>query len=123
MKIILAILCALMVLFSGGCALILFVGSGFNGMFQSMPSALIFGGVALLNVLVLAALFGKRKPQPWAFYTLAVLDVLVVLALVLMWSGFGLKDSGINVIGSALIGGFALKAALTFFYASRLART
>lgn len=122
MKIILIALCGIMVLFSGGCALILFTGSGYNGMFQTAPGAFIFGGIAALNVLVLAALLGKRKPQAWAFYTLAGLDVIVVIALALMWSGFGAGDSGVNVIGSLLIGGFALKAALTFFYASRLGR-
>ena len=77
MKIILAIFCGLMVLFAGGCALILVSGSGYNGMFQSLPMAVIPGGIAALNVLVLLALFGARKPQGWAFYVLAVVDVLV----------------------------------------------
>jgi hypothetical protein len=121
-KVILIALCGIMVLFSGGCALILFTGSGYNGMFQTLPGALIFGGITALNLLVLAALLGKRKPQSWAFHTLGGLDVIAVIVLALMWSGFGTQDSEVNVIGSVLIGGFALKAALTFFYASRLGR-
>lgn len=123
MKAVLAIFCGLMVLFAGGCALVLFSGSGYSGTFESLPGALIFGGIAALNLLVLAALSGKRKPQSWAFYTLAVLDALVVVALGLMWSGFGLGDSGINTLGVILIGGFALKGVLTFLYASHQADT
>ena len=120
MKVILAMFCGLLVLFSGGCALLLFTGSGYNGMFASLPGTFIFGGIAALNLLVLAALFGKRQPQRWAFYTLVVLDVLVVIALALMWSGFGLGDSGINLIGAVLIGSFGLKGLLTYLFAQRL---
>lgn len=63
MKAVLAIFCGLMVLFAGGCALVLFSGSGYSGTFESLPGALIFGGIAALNLLVLAALSGKRKPR------------------------------------------------------------
>jgi hypothetical protein len=120
MKILLAIFCALMVLFAGGCALLLVSGSGFSGTFQTVPGALIPGGIAALNVLVLVALFGTSKPHIWAFYTLAAIDVVAIAILALMWSGFGLKDSEINMIGAILIGGLGLKAILTFLAARRL---
>lgn len=117
MKVLLAIFCILMLLFSGGCALILFLGSGYSGMFQSLPGALIFGGIAALNLLVLGALFGKAKSRPWVFYTLAGLDALAVAALGLTWAGFGFQDSDINILGGLLTGAFAAKGLLTFFYA------
>jgi len=120
-KIILGIFCGLMVLFAGGCALIFLAGSGYNGMFQSVPGAVIPGGIAALNVLVLIALFGTSKPQRWAFYVLGGLDVIVVLALGAMWVGYGFQDQEVNVLGSLICGAFALKAALTFTLARRLA--
>ena len=121
MKIILAIFCGLMVLFAGGCALLLVSGSGYNGMFQSLPMAAIPGGIAALNVLVLLALFSARTPQVWAFYVLAVIDVLVILVLAVMWMSYGLKDSEINFLGSVLLGGLAVKALLTVLAARRIA--
>jgi hypothetical protein len=120
MKIILGVFCALMVLFAGGCALLLVSGAGYNGMFQSLPFAAIPGAIAALNVLVLVALFGRARPNAWAFHTLAILDLVAVAVLALMWSGVGLKDSEINVIGIILIGGLAVKALLTFIAARRV---
>lgn len=116
MKVLLTILCALMVLFAGGCGLLLFTGAGYSGMFESLPGVLIFGGIAALNVLVLAALWGQARTRPWVFYTLTALDALVVVALGLIWAGFGLRDSEINLLGGLLVGGFAAKGLLTFFY-------
>jgi hypothetical protein len=120
MKVVLGIFCGLMALFAGGCALILFTGSGYNGMFESLPGAVIFGGIALLNMLVLMALFGKRKPQRWVFYTLAVLDAAVVVILAFIWSDFGFEDSDTNLLGAILVGGFALKGILTVLFSRKL---
>lgn len=116
MKILLSILCAIMVLFAGGCSFLLFAGSGFNGMFDSIPGAAIFGGIAALNVLVLVALWGWGKTRPWVFYTLTVLDALVVVALGIVWASFGTGDRDVNTLGGLLIGAFAAKGLLTFFY-------
>lgn len=114
MRVILIILCGLMVLFAGGCALLFLAGSGFNGMFRSVPGGNIPGVIAALNVLVLLALFGFAKPQRWAFYILAVLDVLVVLVLGALWLSYGFRDQEVNVLGTVVCGAFALKAFLTF---------
>jgi hypothetical protein len=122
-KIILGIFCGLVVLFAGGCALMLMAGSGYNGMFQSLPVAFIPGGIAALNVLVLIALFGTSRPHLWAFYVLALLDVLVVLALGAMWLSFGFTDSEVNTLGFVIVGGFAAKAVLTVATARKLMRS
>ena len=76
MKIILGIICVLVVLFAGGCAVMLVVAQATDS--GAAALALIPGGIAALNVLVLMALFGKSQPQRWAFYVLAGLDVLAL---------------------------------------------
>ncbi len=113
MKVLLTILCGLMVLFAGGCAVILFLGSGYNGMFQSFPFALAAAGVAALNVLVILALFGSKAPQRWAFYVLAALDVIVIAIVLIAWTSYGFHDSEVNPLAIGLIAGFGLKALLT----------
>jgi hypothetical protein len=119
-KIILGIFCGLMVLFAGGCAVLLLTGAGYNGMFQSLPGTIFFGGIAALNVLVLLALFGSSSKQRWPFYVLAVLDIILVLGLLAMWAGYGFQDQETNVLGALICGGFALKAALTLLTVRRI---
>lgn len=59
MKILLGIFCGLMVLFAGGCALILVAEGTYPSGGGMVPLAAFPAAVAALNVLVLAALFGK----------------------------------------------------------------
>ena len=113
MKIMLTILCGLMVLFGWGCALLLVGGSGFGGMFQSVPFALIPGGIAVLNLAVLGAIWGFAKPSRAAFITLMVLDALVVLIILVTWASFGLADSQVNMLAGLTAGAFAAKGLLT----------
>ncbi len=121
MKILLAILCGLMALFAGGCALMFLTGAGYNGMFQSIPGAIIPGGIAALNVLVLIALFGTSNRRRWPFYVLAALDVIVVLGLFAMWAGYGFQHRETNMLGILVCGAFTLKAALTLLTVRRMA--
>ena len=111
MKILLAILCGLMVLFAGGCAIVA-VAAG--------PLALIPAGIAALNVLVLIALFGTSKPKLWAFYTLVILDLAGILILAGIWASFGITDNATNWLGAVLIGSLAVKAIVTFAWARRV---
>jgi hypothetical protein len=121
MKIILGIFCGLMLLFAGGCALVLVLGgSSSSHMTLPMPAVLITGGVAALNLLVLITLFGSGSKHVWAFYVLAALDVVVVAILAIMWISIGFRDSEINAIGTILVGGLALKALLTFIAAKKV---
>jgi hypothetical protein len=108
MKILLAVLCAIMVLFSGGCVVMLGGNVG--------PLSLIPLGVAILNGLVLAVIFGWAKAAPAAFYTLVVLDAIVVLGVGVSLVGFGSGDVSILPLGILLMGGFALKGVLTWLY-------
>jgi hypothetical protein len=114
MKILLTILCAIMVLFGGGCALLLFSGAGYNGMFQSVPLALIPAGIAALNLGVLAALWGFARASKPVFVTLIILDAVVVLLVLVTWFGFGLADSEVNTLAGLTAGAFAAKGILTF---------
>jgi hypothetical protein len=108
MKILLTVLCAIMVLFSGGCVVMLGGNVG--------PLSLIPLGVAVLNGLVLAVIFGWAKAAPGAFYTLVVLDVIVVVGLTIATFSFGASDASIYPWGFLLVAGFALKGLLTWLY-------
>ncbi|PZF76021.1 hypothetical protein DK847_15365 [Aestuariivirga litoralis] len=118
MKIILGIICGLVVLFAGGCALLLvfaeFTDSG------AAPLALIPGGIAALNVLVLMALFGRSQPQRWAFYVLAVLDVIGAIVMAILWSSISFQVSDIWTLAVPVIGVLLLKAVLTVLVARKL---
>ena len=115
MKILLTILCAIMVLFAGGCAAVLFLSSGGMGMiFTGGAFALIPGAVAALNVAVIAALWGRAKVGPPVYMTLVVLDGIVVVLVLLGWLSAGLGDGAINVFSTLLAGGFGLKGYLTY---------
>lgn len=113
MKIILAIFCGLMVLFAGGCALILIADGGYSSGGGSVALSVVPGSVAALNVLMLLGMFGKNEPQRWAFYLLAAADVLAALALGALWASLAPQMADIAVIAVPLIGLFLLKAWLT----------
>lgn len=81
MKIILAIFCALMVLFAGGCALILIAKGSYGPGSFSVAVSVVPGSIAALNVLMLMGMFGSKAPQRWAFYVLTGVDVLAAIAM------------------------------------------
>lgn len=118
MKIILGIICALVVLFAGGCAVML-VAAEFSTR-GAAPLALIPGGIAALNVLVLLALFGKSQPQRWAFYVLAVLDVIGIVVMAIFWSSISFQVNDIWTIAVPVIAVLLVKAALTVLVARKL---
>jgi hypothetical protein len=112
-KIILAIFCGLMVLFAGGCALILIADGSYSSGSGSVALAVVPGSVAALNVLMLLGMFGRKEPQRWAFYVLAGVDVLAALALGALWASLAPQMADIAVIAVPLVGLFLLKAILT----------
>lgn len=118
MKIILGIMCGLVVLFAGGCAVILVIAQATDS--GAAALALIPGGVAALNVLVLLALFGKQRPQRWAFYVLAALDVVAAIVMAIFWSSISFQVSDIWTLAVPVIGVLLLKAVLTVLVARKL---
>lgn len=114
MKILLTILCGLMVLFAGGCALLGLASAAPFHLLQGSALALIPAGIAGLNILVLGALWGFAKPNRGIFITLVVLDAIVVVIFALSWSWFGLEDPGINLFAAGIIGAFTIKGLLTW---------
>jgi hypothetical protein len=120
MKIILAIFCGLMVLFAGGCAVILIADGSYSSGSGSVALAVVPGSVAALNVVMLLGMFGKKEPQRWAFYVLAGADVLAALALAALWASLAPQMADIAVIALPLIGLFLLKAVLTVLMVRRL---
>lgn len=121
MKIILGIMCGLVVLFAGGCAVILLISQMTDS--GAAVLALIPGGIAALNVLILMALFGKSPPQRWAFYLLAGLDVLGAIVMAIFWSSISFQVSDIWTLAVPVIGVLLLKAALTVLVARKLPET
>ena len=113
MKIILAIFCGLMVLFAGGCALILIADGSYSSGSGSVALSVVPGGVAALNVLMLLGMFGKKEPQRWAFYTLAGVDVLAAALLLVLSLSLAGQMGDIFVLTIPLIGVLLLKAWLT----------
>lgn len=118
MKIILGIICGLVVLFAGGCAVMLVVAQATDS--GAAALALIPGGIAALNVLVLMALFGKSQPQRWAFHVLAGLDVLAVIIMAIFWSSIASQVNDIWTLAVPVIGVLVLKAGLTVLVARKL---
>ena len=116
MKVLLSILCGLIGLFAGGCTLLALSGAGLSGVLASGPLMLIPAAVAILNVMVLAALWGFARPNRGVLVTLLVLDVLFVLALLATWASMGGGDRDMNILAVLLIGGFAAKGLLTGLY-------
>lgn len=113
MKVILAIFCALMVLFAGGCAVILMADGSYSSGGGTVAMAALPGGVAALNVLMLLGMFGKKEPQRWAFYVMAGVDLLAVLALGALWASVASQMADIAVIALPLIALLLLKAWLS----------
>ena len=113
MKILLIILCAIMLLFSGGCFILL---GGNVGALSLIPLA-----AAILNGFVLAAIFGWTKAPPVLFYILVVLDIIVAISLGVALVSYGASDPTIYPWGLLLIGGFALKGLLTWLYVKSVA--
>lgn len=120
MKVILSILCAIVVLFAGGCSLIVIASSNASGLMQSFPFSLILGGIALLNVLVLMGLFRRGPPQRWAFFLLGAIDLLIAAIIAAFWVGIGLTDPNTNIMAMFWIGIVLLKGLLTLLYARKL---
>ena len=122
MKIILGIICGLVVLFAGGCAIMLAFSSISDGSGMIL-FALIPGGIAVLNVLVLMALFGTSQPQGWAFYVLAGLDVVAALVLAIFWNSISFQVNDFWAIAVPVIAVLLVKAVLTVSVARQLPQT
>ena len=119
MKTILGIICALVVLFAGGCAVVLLVSQVTDS--GAALLALIPGGIAALNVLILMALYGKSRPQRWAFYVLAALDVAGAVIMAMFWSSFSFQVGDIWTIALPVIAVLLVKAVLTVLVATAAA--
>lgn len=117
MKTILAIMCGLVVLFAGGCAVFLLYSQITDS--GAAVLALIPGGIAALNVLVLMALFGKSQPQRWAFYVLAALDVGAAIIMAIFWKSISFQVGDIWTIAAPVIVVLLLKAVLTVLVAQK----
>ena len=120
MKVLLTILCAIVVLFAGGCGLLLVTGAGFGGMFQAGGLAFLPLGVAALNVVAIGALWGKFLTQKWTILALAIIDAAVVAATLIFWSQAGAASSSDNLFIGLPTLAIAVKGILSYFYWRKL---
>lgn len=107
MKYVLAILCGLLVLFMGGCA-VMALAAG--------PLALIPGGLAALNVMIILAIFQAKRQFLPAFYVLGIIDLLVAVAAAVAAPSMG-TDGALFWLAAAL---FAVKGVLSLIFARSL---
>jgi|JI10StandDraft_1071094.scaffolds.fasta_scaffold363692_3 hypothetical protein len=108
MKYLLAIMCGVVVLFMGGCAIV---------SVQAMPLPLLPAGIAALNILALGALFGWKTRWRPAFYILGAIDIILALAALSLMGGFGGGDTQVFLLAAAIIG---LKGILSVIYGWKL---
>jgi hypothetical protein len=114
MKFVLAALCGILVLFMGGCAIVSVV---------AFPLPLIPGSIAVLNLLILGALFGWKFQWKPAFYILGIVDLLLAVLSVFAITGMiasGELTSGDTPLFWLAAALFGLKGALTLYYAKTL---
>lgn len=120
MKIILTIMCALVVLFAGGCGLFALGTMGFGGMFSAGPSAFLLIGLAVLNGAAIRALRGNSASRSGVLLALIIIDGLAVAVMVigmLMAAASLNTGDGMFMAVPALL--LALKGWLTYHYWSK----
>jgi phosphoglycerol transferase MdoB-like AlkP superfamily enzyme len=111
MKYILAIMCGLVVLFMGGCALV----TSATGLLAPIPA-----GIAFLNLAILGGLFGWRLRWTPAFYILGVFDLLIAFGC--GWVAASLTSSSDRAFAPfiwAIVLVIAAKGVLSFAYANQ----
>lgn len=104
MKYLLAIMAGIVVLFMGGCAVLTV---------QAMPLPLIPAAIALLNLLVLGALFGWNMRWRPAFFILGGIDLLLAAGALAAAASMGGGDAQVFLLAGAVI---ALKGVLSLVY-------
>ena len=119
MKIILAILCALVVLFAGGCAVMLLY-DGVTGTSGAFAVAIIPAVIAVLNAMALLAILGKEGPRRPVFYILAGLDVVGAALAAKFWSAISFQVGDIWTLAAPVMAVLLVKAALTIMVARKL---
>jgi hypothetical protein len=121
MKLILALMCGLVILFAGGCALVVFGFSASSGtpgtnswvLLGTLPAA-----VALLNLFVVGGLYGWGLTWRPAFYILGVIDLLIAAVGLLPLIAVGVNYNGMsNALALVHVVLFGLKGILTLRYA------
>lgn len=110
MKYVLAIFCGAIVLFMGGCAVLTA---------RAMPLPLLPAAIAILNILILGALFGWKTQWRPAFYILGVIDLLIAVFAGVAAFSMGGSDQSVVVAGGLAIGA---KGVLSIIYGRSTAR-
>lgn len=120
MKVILTIMCGLVVLFAGGCGLILAGGMGFGGMFSAGPLALLPLGLAVLNGAAIAALWGRFASRSGILLALIIVDAVAVVISLGLWIAAAATANAGDGLFLAIPGLLlAVKGGLTYYFWSK----
>ncbi len=114
MKVLLTILCGTVILFVGGCVMSFGSGGG--------PIVWASWGIAGVNLLMIAAMWGIAGPMRPLFVAMAVIDVALALGLgfvVMTDAGTGAE---LMAWGFGIVGAFLVKGALSYWVAKRVKR-
>jgi hypothetical protein len=107
MKILLTVFCVLIILFAGGCGLIVSSAGG------GTPSLILFGA-ALINLIIVITLWSASGPWRPAFWILGAIDLLLAVGLLV---AFGKDARDLAPFLFLLCAAFGLKGILTLYYA------
>ena len=111
MKILLSILCGTVILFVGGCVM------SFGG--DAGPIAWASWAIVIVNLLLIAAIWGLTGPMRPLFVIMGVVDVGVALVLGVLTISESGRDKELLVWGLAAAAAFLVKALLSFAAARR----
>jgi hypothetical protein len=106
-KILLSIFCVLIILFGGGCGLML------SSMGGGTPS-LILIGAAVLNLIIVITLWSASGPWRSVFWALGAIDLLLAVGLLV---AFGKDARELAPFLFLICAAFGLKGILTLYYA------
>jgi hypothetical protein len=122
-KHLLAIMCGIMVLSMGGCAVLLLTPQSSSNIDLGGPLVLLPIALLVLNLLVLGGLLGWKLRWRPAFYILGIIDLLVAAGMLFAIATAGsdpiLRSMTVLFVMVAIVS--ALKGILTFICAKKLA--
>ena len=115
MKVLLTIMCGLVVLFAGGCVLLLIGSSGMSGTLFGGSFVVLPAGLAVLNALAIGALWGKFTSMSGTLLALAIIDGIAVAMLVVPLIGLVASDMEAAMFLAIPALPLAVKGVLTFY--------
>lgn len=120
MKVLLTILCGIVILFCGGCALVLMgSASGISETVGLLPLLAMVVGIALLNLFTVLSIGGAITPARFPMQALASLELLLAGLNTVFWRSVDNQNYSftLEVLVTTVL---VVKGFGTFYYARKL---